>query len=240
MFDFLWSDYFLITISFFTSLVTAVMGVGGGVMLMVFMLMFYPPLTVIPVHGVVQLGSNTSRAFFLRRYVHWPFLVPFAIGVCIGSLCGAQFVLNIPQDILKIVVGVLALVFTWMPKFKRDFKMPFKIPFLGWLSSFLGMFGAGGGMIFGVAMARMNLSRQQTIATHAICMTVLHLTKVFIFGVFGFAFSQYWALMTGMLISGFIGSWVGTNILHRINNDIFYYLLKGMISLLCLKLIIWG
>ena len=70
MFDFLWSDYFLIGVSFFTSLVTAVMGVGGGVMLMIFMLMFYPPLTVIPVHGVVQLGSNASRAFFLRDYIH--------------------------------------------------------------------------------------------------------------------------------------------------------------------------
>jgi uncharacterized membrane protein YfcA len=240
MFDFLWSDYFLIGISFFTSLVTAVMGVGGGVMLMIFMLMFYPPLTVIPVHGVVQMGSNVSRAFFLRDYIHWPFLIPFAIGVGVGSFCGSQFVLNIPQDTLRMVVGILALIFTWMPKFKSKFEMPYKIPALGWLSSFLGMFGAGGGMVLGVAMARMNLSKQQTIATHAICMTALHVTKVVIFGLFGFAFAPYLPLIIFMMISGLGGSWVGTKILHKIDSKIFVYLLKGMISLLCLKLIIWG
>ncbi len=237
MFDFLWSDYLLIGISFFTSLVTAVMGLGGGVMLLAVMLFFYPPLTVIPVHGLIQLGSNASRAFFLRKYINWGFLIPFTIGVVIGSLCGSQLVFNIDENLLIIIVGVLALIFTWMPKIKTDFKMPFKIPFLGWLSSFLGMFGAGGGMIFGVAMSRMNMSRQESVGTFSFCMTALHLTKVIVFAAFGFAFADYAGLILCMIASGLGGTWIGTQILHKIDNQMFVYLLKGMITLLCLRLI---
>lgn len=238
MFDLLWSDYFLISVSFITSLITAVMGVGGGVMLMIVMLMFYPPLTVIPVHGVVQLGSNVSRSFLLRKYINWLFLIPFVAGVIVGSFCGSQLVFNMPQDILKIIVGVLALVFIWLPKFKRTIDIPYKISVLGWLASFVGMFGAGGGMIFGAAMSRMNLSRQQIIASHAVCMTSLHVVKIIIFGIFGFAFYAYIPLIILMVVSGFLGSWVGTKILHKIDSKIFVYLLKGMVSVLCVKLIV--
>ncbi|MCD8513817.1 MAG: hypothetical protein LRY63_11220 [Nitrincola sp.] len=40
-----------------TSAITASIGIGGGILLLAIMAIVIPPAAVIPVHGIVQLGS---------------------------------------------------------------------------------------------------------------------------------------------------------------------------------------
>ena len=47
------SEMFLIVAAFFTSMTTAIAGIGGGVMLIAMMPGFLPVAAIIPVHGVV-------------------------------------------------------------------------------------------------------------------------------------------------------------------------------------------
>ena len=61
----------LVALSFFTSALTAAVGIGGGVVLLAVMASFLPPLVVLPVHGIVQLGSNSGRAAVMRAHIHW-------------------------------------------------------------------------------------------------------------------------------------------------------------------------
>jgi len=58
----------LITLSTFTSAITAAFGLGGGSLLIAVMSLFMPAAIVVPVHGAVQLGSNGGRAFLRRKY----------------------------------------------------------------------------------------------------------------------------------------------------------------------------
>ena len=51
----------LVLLSFLTSAITASLGLGGGLILLVALASFLPPLVVIPIHAVVQLGSNFGR-----------------------------------------------------------------------------------------------------------------------------------------------------------------------------------
>ena len=51
----------LIAASLVTSFITAAFGIGGGVVLLAFLALVLPPVALIPVHGVVQLGSNGGR-----------------------------------------------------------------------------------------------------------------------------------------------------------------------------------
>jgi uncharacterized protein len=53
----------LIFASFFTSATTASFGLGGGVTLLAMMSQFVPVADLVPVHGLVQLGSNTGSAW---------------------------------------------------------------------------------------------------------------------------------------------------------------------------------
>ena len=72
--------FLLVGASVFTSAITAAFGVGGGIVMLLLMSLFMPVSALIPVHGVVQLGSNAGRAFHLRRAAAPMMMIPFAIG----------------------------------------------------------------------------------------------------------------------------------------------------------------
>ena len=58
--------WLLVPVAFVSSMLTAVLGIGGGVLWISVMPGLIVPAAVIPVHGVVQLASNASRALFAR------------------------------------------------------------------------------------------------------------------------------------------------------------------------------
>ena len=70
----------LVVASFFTSALTAAFGVGGGIAMLALMGLFIPVAAVIPVHGAVQLGSNSGRAWHQRANVRMEVAGPFIAG----------------------------------------------------------------------------------------------------------------------------------------------------------------
>lgn len=52
----------LIIISFATSAISAAFGIGGGVAMLITLLSLTPPIVALPVHALVQIGSNAGRA----------------------------------------------------------------------------------------------------------------------------------------------------------------------------------
>ena len=72
------SENILLTVlSFFTALMTSIAGAGGGTVLLAAMLQFMNPAEAIPVHGVIQLSSNMTRTWLLRKYVNWKIIFKF-------------------------------------------------------------------------------------------------------------------------------------------------------------------
>ncbi|MFO1504066.1 MAG: hypothetical protein U1F39_09665 [Steroidobacteraceae bacterium] len=70
----------LIALSFLTSLITATFSLGGGSLMIIAMTLVMPPVVVVPIHGCVQLGSNTGRAFALREHIQWNFILWVTLG----------------------------------------------------------------------------------------------------------------------------------------------------------------
>ena len=60
-----------------TSAVTASIGIGGGILLLAIMAVVIPPAAIIPVHGMVQLGSNFNRVVLTLQHVDWRILLAF-------------------------------------------------------------------------------------------------------------------------------------------------------------------
>ena len=78
----------LVLASLITSFMTAAFGIGGGVVLIVIMAMLVPPAALIPIHGIIQLGSNGGRAVIMARDVIWRPMIPFVVGALIGATAG--------------------------------------------------------------------------------------------------------------------------------------------------------
>jgi uncharacterized membrane protein YfcA len=106
------SDIGLIAVTFLTSSITAVVGLGGGMILLALMPDFLPPQAVIPVHGLVQITSNVSRALLRLRHVEWRLVRDYAAGAVVGVLLGSRLVPLFAWENLPLVLGAFILLFT--------------------------------------------------------------------------------------------------------------------------------
>lgn len=80
----------LLSISaFFTGIISAITGMGGGILLLTIMTFFYPISAIIPIHGAVQFASNFSRTYFLRKHVILKFFIPYVFGAPLGAAIAA-------------------------------------------------------------------------------------------------------------------------------------------------------
>lgn len=79
----------LVLSSVFTSMITASLGAGGGLLLLLLMALWLPPAALVPVHGMIQLGSNGGRVLLTWRSIDWRLIAAFAPGVLVGALLAA-------------------------------------------------------------------------------------------------------------------------------------------------------
>jgi uncharacterized membrane protein YfcA len=165
----------LVAASFGTSFITAAFGIGGGGVLLAILASLVPPAALIPVHGLVQLGSNTGRAVVMFRHRDQGVLLPFAAGALAGVVLGGSVVVQLPPDILRIGVGLFILwsVLATPPAFMRRSAV-----ITGGFSSFLTMFFGGTGPFVAAYVKTMGFTRMTHVATHALLMTVQHLLGV--------------------------------------------------------------
>ena len=67
-----------------------------------FLAMLLPPIALIPIHEVVQLGSNGGRVAIMAKDVSWRPILPFTIGAIIGAGLGGAVVVQLALGIFII------------------------------------------------------------------------------------------------------------------------------------------
>lgn len=227
----------LVGTSFFTSMLTGALGLGGGIMLLAVVASFLPPAVVIPVHGVAQIGSNLGRAFLMRRQVVRALLAPFALGTLVGAPLGALVVTELPGGLLRLALGLFVLWSVWAPKLKASRLPPRWFTLVGAATTFVTMFLGATGPFVAAFLDPERLGRHGTVATHAACMTVQHSLKVAAFTALGFAFLPWLPLLAAMIGLGFLGTMTGRRLLDRLPEAAFARGFKGVLTLLALQLL---
>ena len=101
--------------AFATSILSAIVGMAGGIILLTVMLLFYDPIEAIAVHGVVQLVSNGSRAAIQRHHVAWRLTWRYAVLLLPMAYLGVLVALELPPHLTRTLIGAFVLVATWRP-----------------------------------------------------------------------------------------------------------------------------
>jgi len=228
---------FLIGLSFLTSAITAAFGVGGGLVLLVVMATGIPVAALIPVHGLVQLGSNTGRAVLLFRDINWRFVGLLAAGTIVGAAIGGYFVITLPDNVLRLVIAGFVLWTVWGNIPKLNMASPAVVIPAGVIAAILTMFIGASGPFVAAIMVAQKFVRQTTVATHAASMVMHHLLKVIVFGLLGFAFAPWLPFIAAMIATGFVGTFLGVRLLKGFSEDRFRLAFKILLTLLALNLI---
>src|SRR5690606_8535009 len=99
----------------FTSFLSGVFGMAGGMVLMAIMLALVPVSTAMVLHGVAQLTANTWRAWLWRVYVDWSVVRRYLIGLAlaVGALGAIAFAPE--RGMVLIALGVLPFLALALP-----------------------------------------------------------------------------------------------------------------------------
>lgn len=224
----------LFAASAFASLITVAFGIGGGALLLAVLAVLLPPAVLIPVHGVVQVGSNLGRATLFVRHTFWRALPWFAIGSIIGVLVGGSIIVNIPGWLVQTGVGLFIVwsVAARPPRWLARWSLV-----TGLVSSFLTMFFGATGPFVATYSKSLALERHAHVATHAALMSVQHILKTLVFGVLGFAFAPWAGFILGMVLSGLLGTLAGNLVLKRMTDVRFHQALNIVLLLIAARLI---
>jgi uncharacterized membrane protein YfcA len=228
---------FLIASAGVTSFLSASLGAGGGVMLLGIMAQFIPPQLIIPLHGIVQLGSNLGRSVMSWSYIRWFFIYTFLPGAIVGSLLGYFLLLSLPPAVIYLTIAGFILYLCWGPALPAPALGRIGIVLTGLITTFLSLFVGATGPLVGALIKQMDQDRFQTVATFATAMTVQHLCKIVVFEQAGFSLEDWGFLLGSMIISGFCGTWIGLRLLKHLPEVRFRQLFNGILSLLALRLI---
>ena len=228
---------FVIFAAFFTSAITTAIGLGGGVLMVGLMSLVFPPAAIIPVHGVVQLGSNVSRSLLFIKHMDWRILGLVFIGSLIGAFVGASIYVGLSPDLIRLLLGLFIIFVTWMPKLQgRDLPNPAIIA-VGAVACFISMFVGAAGPFIGAMLPTHRISKQALIGTIGGCMSILHSLKITAFGFFGFAFAPWIPFIVCAIAFGFLGALAGKKIAGLIPDQIFKRVFRIVLTLLAVYLI---
>ncbi len=235
----------LLLCSFLGSLLTAALGVGGGAFLITVMAGIVPPLVLIPLHGMVQLGSNGSRAWLARRHTQWPkvgwFLAGALLAVVLSVLALHWLSGRLDPGVIPLFIGLFILWLSWgkVPPVGLG-EHPLGLFAGGWLTTLATMLVGATGPLVSAWLGRSDGDRWQYTANFSTSMSVQHLLKVVVFGFAGFAFSQWLPLLLLMVLAGYLGTRAGLKLMGRIPEALFRTLFRWVLTLLALRLIwVW-
>jgi uncharacterized membrane protein YfcA len=225
--------------SIFTSIISAVCGMGGGIVLLSIMTFFLPVSTIVPIHGAVQFVSNSYRTFLLRRFVHKKIFLWFCLGLPVGTILAIKVIKSIPTEYA--LFGIVAVI--WYSLFKPK-KMPqLKIPhwgfiFVGLLVGVLGPLVGATGPCIAPFFIRDDLQKESVVATKSSVQFMGHLFKFPTFFYLGFKYHENIDLILILTIAALLGTFIGVRLLGKVSENLFRQIYRLALFAASLRLIV--
>lgn len=214
---------------------------AGGTVLLSVLSLFYDFRLLIPLHAAVQLVSNASRAWFLRRRVTAPMFWPFVCGSSLGVAFGAWALSSIHDDRWPSLFIALYILYELLkPKKLPSIRVSNKGFFwVGLLIGSLSMFVGATGLILGVFIVNQNFSKEATVANQAAMQTFNHAAKLVGFFSIGINFlTESTAFMT-MSVGAVLGTRLGVYLLERMPTRLFFWVFRAVLVVAAIK-ILWS
>lgn len=232
------TELFLGIVSFLTSTVAGVVGIGGGMMLIAILPSFLPLNALIPVHGLTQMSSNFSRAVFGYKDVQFEVIPKFLLGSLVGIGIFAAILNLISLEYVPLFIGAYILLSLWSQKFNEKIKKYENYYIAGFFQTGLSIVVGATGPLTMTLLLKDYGDKDKVVATGAALMSITHILKVFVFMYFGFVFFDYLGIIIAMIIGAVAGSWAGTQLRDKIDGKKFVLILKVLLSALAIHVIV--
>ncbi|WP_066804760.1 TSUP family transporter [Moraxella oblonga] len=231
------NDLILGIINFFTSTLAGITGLGGGTILLGLMPMFLPASAIIPIHGTTQLASNISRVWFGRQELDFTYFRPFVVGAVVGVVFFGTAVKFVQLDLIPLFIAIYILLTQWSKTINRLLKSLENFYLIGFLQTGIGLFvGAPGPLHMPLLMKKYD-NNDVVVTVGSLMMTLIHVLKLTVYVILGFAFFEYWQVILFMVVSASLGSWAGVKLRNRLPMNWVKTALPYILTIIALKII---
>lgn len=211
-------------------------GFGLGTLLLPAFALFMPLEHAIAMTAVVHLLNGLFKLALLRKHIDRAVLLRFGLPAVLAALLGAWLLSRLGTlpalyaytafghrfEILplKLVIGVLLLLFALIELVPKVRDMQFDArwqPLGGALSGFFGGLSGMQGALRSAFLARSGLDKQAFVATGAAIACVIDVSRLAVYAgtllaVFGTLDHR---LLAGAVLAAFAGAWLGNRLLHK-------------------------
>ena len=241
----------LIIAALITSSISAVIGMGGGIILLGIMAILIPEgYMVIALHGIIQMVSNGTRTFVFRQHLKKNLISEYLFGALIGLGLSVIIVYALMQysevdsanqikfDYLKPIIGLYILWYLYLKGAKKEQKNKLFI-IVGFISGLVSIFIGAVGPLIAPFFLRKDLTKENVIANKAACQIITHIGKIPIFMYFfNVNYIEQYTILLPLIISVYIGTNVGKKLLGSISEKTFKIFFKVCLTIIAIRLII--
>jgi uncharacterized protein len=230
---------FLTISAFFTSIISAVVGMAGGIVLLSIMTFFLPLNIIIPIHGLVQLVSNTTRTWLLRTHIIRSVFLYFMIGLPFGGLTAVYLIKQVDSKIIPLCFIAFLIIYTlFKPKKLPSLIIPhWAFSFIGFFVGVLGPLIGATGPFMAPFFLRKDWKKESIVATKASVQVMGHLIKIPVFLSIEFPYMDYALPILLMAAVSLLGTKIGVQILGKIEDKIFRWVYKTALFMALIKLL---
>lgn len=171
-----------------------------------------------------HIFGNLGRIGFFRHGLEKSLLLRFALPSVLLTFLGASLVAYLPQEILKIGLGIFLIAYSAALLRKQNLVFPATTASAvigGCLSGFLaGLIGTGGALR-GAFLIGFNLPKEKYIATAAAAALLVDATRIPVYLGQGFLTSAYYWHLPILFVLALAGSFLGKKIVERVPREKF-------------------
>ncbi|GDX82363.1 permease [Deltaproteobacteria bacterium] len=203
--------------AFATAVLSATLGLAGGLVLMGVFTWALPVPEAMVLHGLTQLLANGGRAVTLRAHLQTRGLLYYAGGAAFAALVASLVAFSPPRAVVYLGIGLVPFVALAVPRSRHhDVATPTGAALAGLLvSGTQALFGVAG-PILDVFFLSGRMERRAVVATKAATQVVSHALKILVFLPLVALDGRLGGLALLCMAAAGLGTQVGTHILERI------------------------
>jgi uncharacterized membrane protein YfcA len=162
-------------------------GVGGGLLLAIFIAPVVGVKAVVPTVGIATLIAHVVRVWVYREHIVWRPALVMLLGAVPATIASARLYAALPADIIAVILGTFLLASVPLRRLmaRRDLRFgPRLLGLIGATYGFLAGTTIGGGILVIPALLGAGLAGMALLATDAVIGLSTLMIKAVVFGGF--------------------------------------------------------
>ncbi len=230
----------LFFVAVLTSIISAVTSMAGGTILLSLMSLFLPFQLLVPLHGVIQLVSNSSRTVTLFRQISWRLILPYAAGLPFGVWVAINLIRQVEnKEVFHLFIAGLIFYTLFKPKSWQKIVLPVPLFFfVGLCAGFLSPLVGATGPFLSPFFLRDELDKKSLVASVSMAQTLTHLLKIPAFLSLGFNYIPHLGFIAALSVAAFVGTYLGVRLLDKVNEKLFLKIFKVVLFVIACRLVV--